>query len=300
MSIKLTSIDSGYIGNIGAWKNFFHHYINSPYIENYLKTNFKSDDPDFDLSLIKTKIEKIMEEDSVSNEEIDALEKRLKTHLPRSYKDFLRANGVQFYNVIYFLSVTFIKMLSIDEVNYFTKKDKNHKNYMKEFIEYLNYAEEKYIVENYYSYNDYSISINLYNGMNNPNLKPSNLALGELSFGFICDKKDAYRKAITLDSSEVPSAILIPDELTADGEMEAWMLEDSDIYRFRSFAEFFINNLFFAHDMPMYSFIGKQSTEIESLLNQSKKSVLEYLSLYGVDNLLDFDILKQTARPDAF
>lgn len=295
MSTKLTSVDSGYIGNIAAWKNFFHQYINSPYIEAFMNTNFKSDNAEFDLSLIKIKIEKIMEEDSVSDEEIDALEKRLEIRLPQSYKDFLQANGIQFYNVIYFLSITFIKMLNTDEVNYFMQKDKE---WMERFIEYLNYADEKYIVENYYSYNDYLTSINIYNGLNNPKLKPSNLALGELSFGFILDKKNVYRKAITLDSSEVPSAILIPDEVTADGEMETWMLEDSDIYRFRSFAEFFINNLFFVHDMPMYSFTGKESTEIESLLSQSKKTAAEYLSLHGVDNILDFDTLNLTAIPD--
>ena len=296
MSTKLTSMHSGYIGNVDAWKNFFHQYVNSSYIKIYIDNTFRSYDPNVDLDLIKIKLEKIMEEDSVSNEEIDALEKKLKVQLPQSYKDFLQANGIQFYNVIYFLSVTFIEMLNIDDVDYFFIR--RSKKYMEEFVEYLNYADEPYVVENYYSYNDYSTSINLYNGMNNPKLEPSNLALGELSFGLILEKKEAYKKAITLDTSTAPSAILIPDERTADGEMEAWMLDDSDIYRFRSFAEFFINNLFFEHDMPMYSRVGKESTEIDSVLSQSGKSVTEYLSLYGVDKFLDFDMLKQTAIPD--
>ena len=269
MKLTLSQINSGYIGDKEAWTNFFKNYTQSDYMKKAM-IEFKKD-----LTIVNSNLINIINSPYKKTDSIQKIEKKLALNLPQSYKDFIAANGIEFFNEIYYLSLTFSDLKSPDEIYCIS----THKEQLNEVVNHLNYSDEPYVKENYYSYNDYSDKLYIFNGTNNPKLSQSNLALGELSFGFLPEKKADYSKAIVIDTFPIPSVLLQPTELTQDSEMETWMMEDSDIYRFRSFAEFLINNLFFEHEIP------------------KNMSTIEYLNLYGVNNILDFEVLRETAIP---
>lgn len=72
------------------------------------------------------------------------------------------------------------------------------------------------------------------------------------------------------------TGFLLPDELTKDGEMEAWLIDAEDVHRFRSFAEMIIWNLIAA-----FEYEGEK--------------LQEFLERIGVDEILNLDTLAKNA-----
>lgn len=272
---RIYDLNSGYIGNTQKWNDFFRAFINS---EKFLELILPFDKTIFEISDFQKKLEIIINEPLIEeNIKLNQKQRELKVSLPKSYTDFVNANGIAFFNEIRIITQTFEPLLQVEKINYYSKYAPKHFLY---FINGLNYSENIIVRENYYSYNNFTKNISEYNGLSsNPRLLKLNLGLGELSFGFLEDKKNSYSRAIILDESSYATSLLLPNERTLDGEMEAWMLDSEDIIRFRSFAEFFMSNLFFKHEIP------------------TNMSIEEYLNLYGVNNILDFDILRETAIP---
>lgn len=268
----LNNINSGYIGTEESWRYFFKQAIDTEFFAEEM-SKFK----DENWGEIKKELYILLNKPSITTiDEIRSKEKALGITLPKSYKDFVLANGIEFYNLIAYDFFVYINLLPVKKINFYKKINLKE---LKILIKTLNYSKESKVLENYYSYNDYKESLNQYNGFCNPLLKGLHSALGESSFGFIESKKNIYENAIALDDEDIVSMMFLPNELTKDNEMESWLLEGPDIYRFRSFAEMLVNNIFHFHKIP------------ENL------SLFEYLTIHGVNNILDFEILRETAIP---
>jgi len=269
---SLRNLSSGYIGTPERWVQFFEIFLQSKYIE---KEMVQFDDVDW--NNLKSEILKILKMSLSKEKKIFEIEEKLNLKLPKSYHDFILANGVEVYNAISFLFFAYTDFFDINKIDFFIKKNKG---VFKRTIGNLRFNND--VANVYYSYNNYKEKLYSYNGEFNPRISSFNLstALGELGTGFIEQKRDNYAKAIVLDSNEYPSFLLLPNERTQDDEMEAWLLEASDIYRYRSFAEMIVNNMFIGLEIP------------------ENMTVKEYLVYHGVDKILDFDILEGDAYVD--
>lgn len=214
---NLSSIHSGYIGNSEKWNQYFE-CISSAYQISY-KNNVN-----FTQELYQQKIL--------------AKEAELKIKLPKSYKDFLMADGVNFVNNL----MANNKLTSNNEQVFF---DVNIVDRFKKEIPtiYLGYTDnERYMSDpdiadsNYYVYENY-------NGIELP--YPIRLKYSRLNF-------------LTIGNFGSEVYGLSDIELTADNEMETWYFSpDIGAIRYRSFAEFIMT---YIHD----TFTVDQTTIAES------------------------------------
>lgn len=266
----LITRNSGYIGSPIKWKVFLTQAISTEFFDKRMAAH-----DDINLNQFKSEIKGVLAADStLKPQKIEKLQKNIGVNPPKSFIDFLQVDGIALFNQLSFLCFIYVDLLSVKKIKPYAAYSKRDLKFM---LRGLNYSDKAIVRDNYYSYNSYQHKIDAFNGFDNMNLASRDMVLGELSFGFLPEKKDDYKQAITLDEDKLSSVLMMPTERTADGEMETWMLEDSDIYRFRSFAEFFVANMFFDHEIP------------------ECMTPVEYLTLHGVHHILDFDVLKATA-----
>lgn len=263
----LNTLHSGYVGSPEAWVYFFNQLLKSEYVDEQMEARGKD----------KWLENKEILRNNIFIQQVDfsLIEKELNRTLPQSFKDFVKANGITFYNQGLAHSV-WDGLSQVNAINYC--KDDVESDYFLNFIATLcGESPENTREDFYYTYNDYQKYIGLFNAVNHPD-NYDNEMYGELGGYFLADREDIYKNAIGLDQCDPHNIYLMPDELTKDNEMECWFIGTSaDTFRYRSFAEMIISEIFRGHDIP------------------DNMTLVEYLKYHGVDHILDFDILKRDA-----
>lgn len=117
----LRHIHSGYIGTVEIWQQFFIEFI-----DNY--ENFKEENPEFDASdfshLKAEYLNLIRHFDVVAiQNQLDKKEKDLGMVLPKSYKDFVLAGGIEISKNFTYDFLTYSALSKIENISYL-KEDK--------------------------------------------------------------------------------------------------------------------------------------------------------------------------------
>ncbi len=262
--MSLNQLESGYIGSPEKWRFFLRKFAISQEVNNKYHEQI-----DYE----KRMNEPLSTALSVENFNKDFSELGVfsKEDFPcKSFADFKSSGIFDLLKYVDYISYDIHKV--IEPVAIQKSKYKN-----KKFFNDLIYEDVPDHL--YYSYNNWQNQVYQYNGESNPDFMAAdyNMMLGELGFGFQRRKKSCYDNALVVgDYYDHATGFLLPNELTKDGEMEAWLIDAEDVHRFRSFAEMMIWNLIAAYD-----YRGAQ--------------LQDFLQRIGVNEILDLDILTSNA-----
>lgn len=263
--MALSELESGYIGSPEKWRNFFKKMAYSDEIANCFLRRIKFEqENDYKLSM-ELSADEFSKCISVSSETSYEL-----NYCSKSCNDFIMADG---YNLIKYIEFNSVSILELDKPCSIKSSTVHNRKFFKELIS------ENISDQLYYSYNNWTNCLRKYNGANNEKFMAQdyNMMLGELGFGFPKSKTKIYSNALVIGlDGNYASALLLPDEKTKDGEMEAWLFDAEDIYRFRSFAEMIIWNL-----IADFDYRGSE--------------LIAFLKRVGVDEILDLDVLASNA-----
>lgn len=247
MSTLLKTINSGYIGTPEKWIFYFKQFF-----KDFNCHNVNIDDVvNIDKNNINKKIHELKE-----------IENKLKINLPKSYKDFYLSGGFEIFD--YIISKT---LNSYEKILF----DINAIGRFKELSEQMFFdsvydeeTESKIDDYLYYQYDSYNKDLFTASG----GFKLS--CLNFIQFGIRYDAPDGIDVLGIVDS-----------EVTADGENEVWVLTlGREVYRYRSFAEFFI--LMLMLDVRDYN------------PNENSFNIINYPSTAII---LDIEILKTQWKP---
>lgn len=241
----LSNIHSGYSGNPEIWKEFFNVFL-----EKYDSYEIKEGRTD---NLLLNKYQTILQTLDMDNKvkEIEKLEKRLEILLPKSYKDFVLAGGIEISNrPLEFNFLTYSKPSQLSEVNFLYKDKKGYRSYQelvdmnedfyKDGTSSLEKAfKEYYCFPNYFNLFKYTDDDN--NILDVFSRRKGDSEIGYFSRGTLPEHKKFEKQVINLGN--YLRHILLPFEQTQDGEYEAWFFEDVGFYKFKSFAEMYIVDL---------------------------------------------------------
>lgn len=263
--MAISDLDSGYIGSPENWRIFLKKFATSQEIHDQYQ---KSAD------YRKRMNEPVNTERSIENfhKDFSGLGDFSKEDFPcTSFADFKKSGIFDLLKYVDYIAYDIHEIIEPSAISGSTYKNKKFFN---------NLIYEDVPDHLYYSYNTWQDKVYQYNGNSNPDFMAAdyNMMLGELGFGFQQRKKaSCYDNALVIGIYyDHATGFLLPNELTKDGEMEAWLTDAEDVHRFRSFAEMMIWNLIAAFD---YS-----GTEL-----------LDFLQRIGVDEILDLEILASNA-----
>jgi hypothetical protein len=268
--MAIFDLNSGYIGSPEKWRIFFEKFASSQELNDaYLEEIKFEEEQGYPISTHLSLEE--FQAHLISKENFEYQDSDL---ISKSFLDFVRADGLAIFK---YLNFKFCSLVEIQNFCELRKSNSENKSFFKELIF------EDISDDLYYSYNDWQNNLEKYNGGCNPAFmsKNYNMMLGELGFGFPKNKKQTYDNAVVVGwDGNYASAFLLPDEKTKDGEMESWLIDAEDVYRFRSFAEMIIWNW-----VIRYGYKGADLTD--------------FLKRIGVDEILDLDILASNAYVQA-
>lgn len=150
----LSHIHSNYSGTNEIWKEFFNVFL-----AKYDLYEVKEGRTD---NLLLNKYQQILQSLDVNKKikEIEKLEKKLEVLLPKSYKDFILAGGLEISDFLKYNFLTYRGFYNIDNIDFLFKDKKGYSSY-KELVEINNesYKSDNIKVEelkkNYYSYFNY-------------------------------------------------------------------------------------------------------------------------------------------------
>ncbi|MFC2996297.1 hypothetical protein ACFODO_13665 [Acinetobacter sichuanensis] len=244
----LRHIHSGYIGTAEIWQQFFIEFI-----DNY--ENFKGENPEFDASdfshLKAEYLNLIRHFDVVAiQNQLDKKEKDLGMVLPKSYKDFVLAGGIEISKNFTYDFLTYSALSKIENISYLKEDKKGFRAYHS----IIEMNEEDYIEnpqslaqaeQNHYHYVNYFELFKLTgeergNILDVVNIKDES-EIGYFSRGTLPLHKEFKDSVINI--TEYLTRILLPFQQTQDGEYEAWLFEDGNFYRCKSFAEMYMIDL---------------------------------------------------------
>lgn len=240
----LNDIHSGYRGTPDVWKEFFNVFL-----EKYDLYEVKEGRTD---NLLLNKYQQILQRlnENEKIKKIERLEKKLEILLPKSYKDFILAGGLEISEFLKYNFLTYRGFSNIDNVDFLFKDRKGYFSY-KELVEINNenYKDEGIGIEqlkkNYYSYFNYFDLFKYVDDDRNIldviSDKFYHSELGYFSRGTLPEHEVFEKKIINLYTDL--DRIALPFEKTQDGEYETWFFEDVNFYKFKSFAEMYIVDL---------------------------------------------------------
>lgn len=244
----LNDIHSGYSGTPEVWKEFFIEFI-----DNYEK--FKGEYVEYDasdFSQLKSKYLIFMDNFNALdvNKLLDETDNKLGLTLPKSYRDFVLAGGVEISKNFIYNFLTYSDFFSINDVT-FLHKDKKGYNSYQEIVEINNenYIENPKELEksykNYYKYPEY-FNLFKYTDEDSNILDVLSRRKGDSEIGYfsrgILPEHEKFKKCV-INLTGYLNRILLPFEQTQDGEYEAWFFEDVNFYRVKSFAEMYMVDL---------------------------------------------------------
>lgn len=241
----LSDIHSSYSGTSEIWKEFFNVFL-----EKYDLYNMQMGRVD---NLLLSKYQKILQTLDMDSKikEIERIEKKLEVLLPKSYKDFVLAGGIEISNrPLEFNFLTYSNPCDLLDVE-FLYKDKRPFHSYKEMV-HMNdefYQDgtsslekafkEYYCFPNYFNLFKYTDEDN--NILDVLSRRGGNLEIGYFSCGTLPEHKEFAKYVINL--GDYLKHILLPFEQTQDGEYEAWFFEDGGFYKFKSFSEMYMVDL---------------------------------------------------------
>lgn len=244
----LRHIDSNYIGRPEVWQQFFIEFI-----DNY--ENFKEENPEFDASdfshLKAEYLNLISRFDVIAiQNQLDKKEKDLGVVLPKSYKDFVLAGGIEISKNFTYDFLTYSVLYKIENISYLKEDKKGFRAYHS----IIEMNEEDYIEnpqslaqaeQNHYHYVNYFELFKL-TGEERGNIldvvnREDQSEIGYFSRGTLPLHKEFKDSVINI--TEYLTRILLPFQQTQDGEYEAWLFEDGNFYRCKSFAEMYMIDL---------------------------------------------------------
>ena len=244
----LSDIHSGYLGNPEIWQEFFIDFI-----DNYEK--YKAECTFFeksDFSQLKSEYLDLINSSRhlETSNLLNKAEKKLDLALPKSYRDFVLAGGLEISKSFEYDFITYRKPCPISEVN-FLYKDRDGYHSYEDIIQMNDESYEDGTFSLDKAFHDYYQYVNYFNLFKYTNdeigildvlrRKVSYPDIGYFSRGTLPQHKKFSKQIVNLSS--YLSHILLPFERTQDGEYEAWFFEDSNFYKFKSFAEMYTVDL---------------------------------------------------------
>lgn len=241
----LSNIHSNYSGTTEIWKDFFNVFL-----EKYDLYEVKEGRTD---NLLLNKYQQILQNLDINKKikEIEKLEKKLEVLLPKSYKDFVLAGGIEISNrPLEFNFLTYSNPRDLSDVNFLYKDKRSFYSY-KEMVDMnedfykdgtssLEKAfKEYYYFPNYFNLFKYTDEEN--NILDVLSRRKEDSEIGYFSGGTLPEHKEFAKQVINLEDHL--KHILLPFEQTQDGEYEAWFFEDGGFYKFKSFAEMYMVDL---------------------------------------------------------
>lgn len=241
----LSNIHSGYLGTPEIWKEFFKAFL-----ERYDLYNMQIGRVD---NLLLKKYQSILQTLDVNEKvkKIEKLENKLEILLPKSYRDFVLAGGIEISNrPLEFNFLTYSNPRDLSDVNFLYKDTRSFHSY-KEMIDMnedlykdgtssLEAAfKEYYYFPNYFNLFKYTDEDN--NILDVLSRRKEEFEVGYFSGGTLPQHKKFAKQVINL--SDHLKHILLPFEKSQDGEYEAWFFEDAGFYKFKSFAEMYVVDL---------------------------------------------------------
>jgi hypothetical protein len=218
----LLRLQSGYIGDCFKWMTFFEHFTGLPELSS------------ISIGAIDcARLAMRSVGDSGRNISLE-FKKRYGLDAPKSYIDFIAAGGIGLYTYMYVLRGVNNRVpgeilqayFDINETGYF--KDMESLWYEDLVGAYGNFGEATF--SGYYSYRRYLDG------------KERQWAEGSEKSAFQAIKY--LKDCILVGRHFAPELMLLNTvEITSDGEMEAFSFDSTDILRFKSFAELFINDI---------------------------------------------------------
>lgn len=250
---KLSELSSGYIGNVNSWRCFFKQLSGVPELADY----------------VDVVLQKVFGEvgDDVSPLRGDAI---TNVDLPRSYRDFVLAGGIPFYNELVSrlgynddTAVPGEMIRGYVDVEAIFKFGDVESEY---YDAYMNAQKGAFQRDDggYYIYRSYRPGVKGYVASN-------------VDFGNHVVNK-YLRDTLVVGRLDLELRVLLnPHERTCDGELEAWRFDSCGANRYRSFAELFLN-------------------DICALIREIRKDYLSPVSIemlreISADLLLDFDVV---------
>jgi hypothetical protein len=267
--MSLNQLESGYIGSPEKWRIFLRKFAISQEI-----TNKYHEQIDYEKRMNKPLSTAL----SVENFNKDFSELGVFSKEDFSCTSFADFKNSGIFDLLKYVDYVSCNILNIVDLLVLSKSDYKNKNFFNKLI-YEDVPDHLY-----YSYNTWQDKVYQYNGESNPEFMAAdyNMMLGELGFGFQRRKKaSCYDKALVVGSYyDHATGFLLPNELTKDGEMEAWFINAEDVHRFRSFSEMMIWNL-----IAGFEYSGAE--------------LQDFLQRIGVNEILDLDTLASNAYVQA-